>query len=115
MHLWHGQHISRVAAQDLADRTAHIAEALLAVREAVQLYGHEPRDFGPIRSSVRVLCGVARRDDIPPEQLLIELKHTLAGLPEFDGLTSAVPTPMREEIRSRVVSCAIQSYFSEGR
>ena len=115
MHLWRGQRTSSVAPQNPSGRTTHVAEALVAVRDAVQLYGHEPLDFGPIRTSVRVLCGIARRDDIPPEQLVIELKHTLAGLPEFDALTSDVPTPMREEIRSRVVSCAIQSYFSETR
>jgi hypothetical protein len=63
-----------------------------------------------VRADVDRLCAVARRDKLPPERLLVELKHTLDAVPEFDHLEPE----SREEVRSQVVRYAIREYFADG-
>jgi hypothetical protein len=78
--------------------------------ETIQRYGCDGSAFEHVRTSIDLLCVFARREKIQPEQVIVELKHRLATLPEIDRLSPSA----RDDIRSRVVACAVKAYFSEG-
>lgn len=109
MHFWREQHDASAAEQGKSHPPASIADALRAVRGEIQRHSREGFASEPVRASVRLLCVFARQDGLSPEQLLVDLKQTLAGLPEYEALTPAE----RENLRTRLVSYAIRSYFSD--
>jgi hypothetical protein len=86
-----------------------IAEALQACHDTFQRHANDGAALEHVRSDVDTLCAVARRDKLPPERLLVELKHTLDTVPELDRLEPE----NREEVRSRVVQYAIREYFAD--
>ena len=62
------------------------------------------------REALRAICEDARADDVPPEELLVELKQALAILCD----TCLVPHgPARSEFTSRVVTLCIEEYYAE--
>ena len=87
-----------------------VAEALQACHDTFQRHAKDGSTLEYVRSDVDRLCAVARRDNLPPERLLVDLKHTLDAVPELDRLEPE----RREEIRSRVVQYAIREYFADG-
>jgi hypothetical protein len=101
---------SSVAVHDTATQPTSVDESLIALQEAVQLYAHDGSSVESLRTPVQLLCVVARRERIPPEKLLVELKHSLAELHEF----AVMPPEHRDDFRRRVVDFAIQSYFGVG-
>jgi hypothetical protein len=86
-----------------------IAEALQACHDTFQKHASDGAALEYVCSDVETLCAVARRDKLPPERLLVELKHTLDTVPELDRLEPA----NRDEVRSRVVQYAIREYFAD--
>jgi len=107
MNIWRKQIIS-MAVRDAAMQPTSVAEALIAVREAIQLHASDGSGMEYVRSPVRLLCAFARHDNMPPERLLVELKHTLNAGP------TSVALERRDDLRRRVVAFAIQSYFGIG-
>jgi len=87
-----------------------VAEALKACQDTFQLHADDASALEYVYSDVDTLCVVARRDKLPPERMLVDLKHTLDAVPELDRLEPE----RREEIRSRLVQHAIREYFADG-
>jgi hypothetical protein len=64
------------------------------------------------REALRAICEDARADQVPSEQLLVELKQALAILCD----TCLVPHgPARAEFTSRVVTLCIEEYYPDQR
>src|SRR5215208_5304064 len=61
------------------------------------------------RRALSVICGVARENSWPPEQLLILVKEVCYTSPEITHLTT---TSEREAFVSTIVSGCIQEYYS---
>jgi len=111
MSIWQRQPRSPVATHESAGHpTTTLAEALGALRDAVQSHTGDGTGFDELRTPIQLLCGVARQDGVLPEQLLIEVKHTLGVVPELEALLPE----QRQELRSRVVQLTINSYFGDG-
>jgi hypothetical protein len=108
MHLWRRTQTS-VATSEVNLPPRSIEEALRAVRERVGTHVSDGSAFDGLRAHVRFLCELARHDNIPPERLVVELKHTLNGLPGLNALTPA----RRDELHSKVVGFAIHAYFAD--
>lgn len=87
-----------------------VAEALRACQDTFQRHANDGSALEHVCSDVDTLCAVARRDRLPPERLLVELKHTLDAVPELERLEPE----SREEVRTRVVQYAIREYFADG-
>lgn len=87
-----------------------VAEALQACQDTLQRHADDGSALHYVYSDVDMLCSVARRDKLPPETMLVDLKQTLDAVPELDRLEPE----RREEIRSRVVQYAIREYFADG-
>lgn len=87
-----------------------MAEALQACHDTFRRHANDGSALDHVSSDVDRLCDVARRDKLPPERMLVDLKHTLDAVPELDLLDPE----RREEIRSRVVQYAIREYFADG-
>src|ERR1043166_3350500 len=65
--------------------------------------------FDELRLSVRLLCVLARQESIQPEHLLVNLKRVLN-----DHLkTDAESIERRTSVESRIVTYAIESYYSD--
>jgi hypothetical protein len=61
------------------------------------------------RAALRTICEDAHADEVPPEQLLVELKQAVGIL--CDGC--AVPHgPTRAEFTNRVVTLCIEEYYA---
>jgi hypothetical protein len=84
-------------------------EVLLLVQDAVQLHVHDGAPIDDVRAALNTLATVARTDDVPPERLLIELKHALNNVP---GLASLEPEA-RSDILASVILRAIEAYYGE--
>lgn len=66
-------------------------------------------DIDDLRSALGRFCTQARREQVPPERLLIAVKAALDGLP-----AQAVDPPgLRDSIRQRIVSLAIRTYYAD--
>ncbi len=111
MSIWRRQqNSSSVATHDGVEHPINVAEALVAVREAIQSHDGDGSGRDHLRVLIRLLCVFARQDKMPPERLLVELKNTLATVPERDALA----VQKREDMRNRVIELTIESYFSDG-
>ncbi|HEY4216229.1 MAG TPA: hypothetical protein VGM67_03775 [Gemmatimonadaceae bacterium] len=110
MSIWRKQHPAVSSHNDDAPATT-VAEALVAVRGALQLHTQDGSDVNHLRVPIRQLCVFARQNNLPPEQLLVQLKHMLSETHELDVLG----LDKREDVRSRVVEFTIESYFDDGR
>jgi len=60
------------------------------------------------RGALRTMCEEARIANVPPEQLLIELKQALAVLCDACGVPYGPP---RTEFTSRLVTMTIEEYY----
>jgi hypothetical protein len=62
------------------------------------------------RAALRAMCDDAHADQVPPEQLLVELKQAVGILCD----ACAVPHgPTRAEFTNRVVTLCIEEYYAE--
>lgn len=62
------------------------------------------------RAALRAMCDDAHADQVPPEQLLVELKQAVGILCD----TCAVPHgPTRAEFTNRVVTLCIEEYYAD--
>lgn len=62
------------------------------------------------REALRGICDDARADDVPPEHLLVELKHALRILCDACQVPHGTA---RMEFTSRVVTLCIEEYYPE--
>lgn len=76
---------------------------------AIEHHRHGAADIDDLRSALGRFCAQARREQIPPERLLIAVKAALDGLPALP----VDPPAVRDSIRQRIVSLAIQIYYAE--
>ena len=85
-----------------------MAGALRACERALDL---EPtHGVDSLREALRLLAICARRANMPPEGMLIQLKCVLA-----DSAQALQLSPARaDEVRARAVALAIEAYFSDG-
>lgn len=107
MSIWRRQILS-AATHDVSNQPTSVPAALVAVQEAVQLHAREGSDVEHLRNPVRSLCVLAQQNEMPPERLLVELKHALSVVTEVDNMAPE----RRDDVRRRVVAFAIQSYFN---
>jgi hypothetical protein len=84
-------------------------EVLLMVRDAAQRHVHVGAPIDELRAALNALATVARRDDLPPERLLVELKQALNEVPALAGLEPLA----RSDILASVILRAIEAYYGE--
>jgi len=85
------------------------AAALDTFRHAVEHHGNGARNIDDLKTPLRCFCASARREQLPPERVLVSVKRALDELP-----TLSTDTPdLKDEIRSRLVSLAITTYYSD--
>jgi hypothetical protein len=95
----------RMPHNELAQETVH------AVRCALERYANQPGDGAPfLRAALHDLAREARLIAMPPEQLLVVLKHTWQGLPQ---VVSAPDQSEQTRILQSVVTMCIKEYFAE--
>ena len=88
-------------------RVRHDLERALCVfRDAVQRHRDADPGIDDLQSPLRVFCAEARRERMPPEQVLIRVKDALDGLSGFDDR----PTD-KQSARTRIISLAIETYY----
>jgi hypothetical protein len=87
-------------------RARTLAGALRACERALDLETSHGLDG--LREPLRLLAVCARRANLPPEAMLIQLKRVLA-----DSAQALQLSPVRaDEVRVRTVALAIEAYFS---
>jgi hypothetical protein len=85
------------------------AEALATCRGAIGAYTGDAHSLEGVRVAIRALAGIARRDHVSPEQMLIELKSVIIDAPVMRGMSSA----QAEATRAKLVSVAIRAYYGD--
>jgi hypothetical protein len=82
---------------------------LRVFRDAVKHHDGDAARIEDLRSALQQFCVQARRERIPPEQVLIRVKHALDGLAAYDDvrLTDA------QSARQQIISLAIETYYSD--
>jgi hypothetical protein len=86
-----------------------VDDAFAALKDALQHTVRETSGISSIRAPIDRLCRCAHDEGIAPERLLIRLKQTIDSLPDIDHRH----IPETSEMRVRIVSLAIDAYFSE--
>jgi hypothetical protein len=97
---------------DPGPRPAHAglsAEAVAALRRAVQLYVDQGSMDGEIRHAVRTMCADVHRDNLRAEQLIIAFKEAWHALPEVHRIPRGGE---RERLVERVVTMCVEEYYS---
>jgi hypothetical protein len=84
-------------------------EALRELRVAIEHHARGATDIDDLRCAVEQFSANARDEKYPPEQLLVALKDALERLPA----KALDPPSVQTEIKERIVSLAIQTYFGE--
>lgn len=108
MYIW-GMKRERVTTdrESLIPRTSD--DALLALRQALEENTRDAVGLSRVREPLRLLCRCAKREGVEPEHLLIRLKHTMDDVPGLKART----LEEQSDLRVRIVSFAIDAYFSE--
>ena len=83
--------------------------ALTALRDTLEHDRPDPSAFARVEDPLRVLCSRAHEEGITPEHLIVRLKQALDVVPGFDG---RLPETQEKDMRERIVSRAIDMYFS---
>jgi hypothetical protein len=83
-------------------------DALAAFRHAVEHHIDGANDIEDLKATLRAFCASARREACPPEQMIISVKLALDDLRSARGEAPS----MRDEIRNRIVSLAIRSFYA---
>lgn len=78
-----------------------MSESQALIHRAIQSYDHAEVEAVVVR-----LAQVARRDQAPVEQLIIDLKHAVNSLP-----MAALRDRARSELRDSIVRIAIAAYY----
>jgi len=89
--------------------TRDLEAALQCLREAVEHFDGAGAQLNEWRVHLDKFCALARRENVPPEQVLVGVKWALDGLPHRHP---ANPNP-RDVLRNRIVAMAIAAYYSE--
>lgn len=106
------------AALDMAarsDRDANDAknaaadQALRELRVAIEHHARGATDIDDLRGAVERFSANVRDGQHPPEQLLVAVREALERLPA----RALDPPSVQTEIKERIVSLAIQTYFGE--
>jgi len=84
--------------------------ALRIFRDAVSHHRGDATRIDDLRVPLQQFCVEARREQLPPEQVLIYVKHALDGLPGFDDRLTD-----RQSARERIIAFAIDTYYSDSR
>ena len=72
----------------------------------------DPASSAALKHAVKRICIDARRNNWPPEWLLIAFKSALSTLPSVQHLTRG---PERDEFVARLVSLCIDEYYGKQR
>lgn len=62
-----------------------------------------------LREPLRTLSRCARRENVPPERVLIEVKQLLHDTVAYETM----PPQVRDSLRGRLVEMAIAAYFAD--
>ncbi len=82
--------------------------ALTDFRAAVErLQRHGGAELESLRLPLRRFCEHARREQMPPEQVLIRLKRALHATSPLDVQAAAAAT-----LRNEIISFAIEAYYT---
>jgi len=83
--------------------------ALRVFRDAVEHHDGDATRIEDLRGALQQFCVQARHERMPPEQVLIRVKHALDGLFAYDDvrLTDA------QSARQQIISMAIETYYSD--
>ena len=82
--------------------------ALRVFRDAVEQHERTATAVDDLEDPLRQFCRHARRERIPPEQVLVRVKHALESLPAVaDAVTE------RQTARARIISLAIEAYYAD--
>jgi hypothetical protein len=85
------------------------AEAMIVFRAAVERHGRDGSGLEHLRTPLLKFCAHARHERMAPEQVVIRVKHALDGFPVY-----TIDNPhTRQEMRARLISFAITTYYSE--
>ena len=92
-------------------RILHDSERALRVfRDAIEHLDGDVAEIEGLRTPLQQFCLDARRERMPPEQVLIRVKHALDGMVAYDD----VRLRQIEVARTRIISLAIETYYSDG-
>jgi hypothetical protein len=107
-----GAVLEMTAQSDHGANGATNADADAALRELLAAIEHHARgatDIDDLRAAVEEFSANARDEKRPPEQFLVALKDALERLP----VRALDPPSVQTEIKERIVSLAIRTYFGE--
>ncbi len=88
-------------------RTHGVDDALHMIRRVLRRRADDTAIIADLRLPIDVLCTRARGEQLPPERLLTRMKETLKVIPKRAGGDD-------EELRTRIVTLMIDTYFSSG-
>jgi hypothetical protein len=84
-------------------------DALRELRVAIEHHRREETDFDDLRATLRDFCAEARREQMPPERVIVAVKTALDALPAERADSPA----LRESTRADVVSLAIRTFYTD--
>ena len=86
------------------------SERVLRVfREAAERHDSDQASLDDLRYPLRQFCTQARRERMPPEEVVIRVKHALEGLPAFGDRLAG-----KQSTRAAIISLAIEAYYLDG-
>ena len=98
-----------MAETQIKPEIATTADALAALRAAVERHGPDGSGLEHLRMPLRQWCTSARREAMSPEQMLVCVKHALDGVAAFNGDS----TIMLDTMRTRIITFAINAYYCD--
>jgi len=87
------------------------ARALQAAERTIRDAGEGAARQEGVRASVRVLCVIARQEDMAPERFLVGLKEILTDWRALDS----IPRDKQDDVRRDLVRYAINAYYDDAR
>jgi hypothetical protein len=86
-------------------------DALFRFRAVVEEYRSNKAGLEELRGPLQRFYATTRRDAMPPEQVLLRIKHALdaLGMVEHD----LRPVSERSPLRERIITFAITTYYAD--
>ena len=100
--------IRRMSAKRPSRAVQNSDDALAALRATLSRHQGGKADLGDLKVPLRTFCECARREEMPPERVIIAVKRVLDEFPAQQPDARAA-----NELRSRAVTLAIDLFYSK--
>ena len=83
--------------------------ALVGLRAAIAGYSGDGTEIETLRKPLHEFCLLSRRSGVPPERVVIQVKHVVHGLP----LNVGEAATSRRWLQDRIIVAAIAAYYRD--